>query len=41
MLYTQTKDARHATQSERFAEIERRWVQKATDFLRPIEVRPY
>jgi tetratricopeptide (TPR) repeat protein len=41
MLYTQTKDPRYATQSERFAEVEKRWVQKATDFLRPIEVRPY
>jgi tetratricopeptide (TPR) repeat protein len=41
MLYAQTKDPRHAAQSERFAEIEKRWAQKATDFLRPIEVRPY
>jgi tetratricopeptide (TPR) repeat protein len=41
LLYAKTKDPRQAAQSERFAEIERRWTQKATDFLRPIEVRPY
>jgi tetratricopeptide (TPR) repeat protein len=41
MLYAKTKDPRHAAQAERFAEIERRWKEKATDFLRPIEVRPY
>jgi tetratricopeptide (TPR) repeat protein len=41
MLYAQTKDPRHAAQAERFEEIKKRRVQKAAEFLRPIEVRPY
>lgn len=41
MLYAQTRDPREPQQRERFEEIKRRHTEKATDFLRPIEVRPY
>jgi tetratricopeptide (TPR) repeat protein len=40
MLYAQTRDPRESEQHQRFDEIRKRWVEKAADFLRPIEVRP-
>ena len=41
MLYAQTRDPREPAQRQRFDEIKTRRTEKATDFLRPIEVRPY
>jgi tetratricopeptide (TPR) repeat protein len=41
MLYTQTRDPRQAAQQQRFDEIKRKRTEKATEFVRPIEVRPY
>ena len=41
MLYTQTKDPRQAEQQQRFDELKRKRAEKATEFVRPIEVRPY
>lgn len=41
MLYAQTRDPREAAQRQRFEEIKTRRNEKAVDFLRPIEVRPY
>lgn len=41
MLYTRTRDPRQAAQQQRFDEVKARYDKKATDFLRPIEVRPY
>jgi tetratricopeptide (TPR) repeat protein len=41
MLYTQTGDPRKTAQQQRFDEVKARYDRKATDFLRPIEVRPY
>jgi hypothetical protein len=41
MLYTQTRDPREAAQRQRFDEVKARYDAKATDFLRPIDVRPY
>ncbi len=41
MLYERTKDARRPEQARRFEELKRRRDQKADEFLRLIEVRPY
>jgi tetratricopeptide (TPR) repeat protein len=41
MLYAQTRDPREQEQRRRFDEIKKRGTEKAADFLRPIEVRPY
>jgi hypothetical protein len=41
MLYAQTRDPREPEQRQRFEEIKKRRAEKAADFLRPIEVRPY
>ncbi|HSD65828.1 MAG TPA: tetratricopeptide repeat protein [Vicinamibacteria bacterium] len=41
MLYSQTRDSREPAQRRRFEEIRTRRDEKGTDFLRPIEVRPY
>jgi len=41
MLYAQTRDPREPEQRQRFDEIKKRRAEKAADFLRPIEVRPY
>jgi tetratricopeptide (TPR) repeat protein len=41
MLYAQTRDPREPAQRQRFEEIKTRRNEKGTDFLRPIEVRPY
>jgi len=41
MLYAQTRDPREPAQRRRFEEIKTRRNEKAVDFLRPIEVRPY
>ena len=41
MLYAQTRDPREPEQRQRFDEIKKRGAEKAADFLRPIEVRPY
>ncbi len=41
MLYAQTRDPREPEQRQRFDEIKKRRLEKAADFLRPIEVRPY
>ncbi len=41
MLYAQTHDPREPEQRRRFDEIRTRRNEKGTDFLRPIEVRPY
>jgi tetratricopeptide (TPR) repeat protein len=41
MLYAQTHDPREAAQRQRFEEIKKRRDERGTDFLRPIEVRPY
>jgi tetratricopeptide (TPR) repeat protein len=41
MLYTQTHDPREKAQQQRFDEVKALDDKKATDFLRPIEVRPY
>jgi len=41
MLYAQTRDSREPAQRQRFEEIKTRRNEKGTDFLRPIEVRPY
>ncbi|PYQ24534.1 MAG: hypothetical protein DMF79_01520 [Acidobacteria bacterium] len=41
MLYERTKDPRQDAQAQRFEEIKRRHEQKAEEFLRLIEVRPY
>jgi cytochrome c-type biogenesis protein CcmH/NrfG len=41
MLYARTKDPRLAAQRERFEELKRKELEEGTEFLRPIEVRPY
>jgi tetratricopeptide (TPR) repeat protein len=41
MFYVQTRDPREPEQRQRFDEIRKRRAEKAVDFLRPIEVRPY
>jgi tetratricopeptide (TPR) repeat protein len=41
MLYARTRDPREPEQRRRFDEIKARRAEKAADFLRPIEVRPY
>jgi tetratricopeptide (TPR) repeat protein len=41
MLYAQSRDPREPGQRRRFDEIKSRRAEKAADFLRPIEVRPY
>jgi tetratricopeptide (TPR) repeat protein len=41
MLYAQTRDPREPAQRQRFEEIRTRRNERGTDFLRPIEVRPY
>jgi len=41
MLYERTKDPRQEAQAQRFEELKRRHEQKADEFLRLIEVRPY
>jgi tetratricopeptide (TPR) repeat protein len=41
MLYAQTHDPREGAQRQRFEEIRKRRDERGTDFLRPIEVRPY
>jgi tetratricopeptide (TPR) repeat protein len=41
MLYTQSHDPRETAQQQHFDEVKARFDRKATDFLRPIEVRPY
>jgi tetratricopeptide (TPR) repeat protein len=41
MLYERTKDPRQEAQAQRFEEIKSRHEQKAEEFLRLIEVRPY
>lgn len=40
MLYTQAKDPRQEAQQQRFDTIKQRRAEKATDFLRPLEIRP-
>lgn len=41
MLYAQTGDPREPEQRQRFDEIRKRGAEKAADFLRPLEIRPY
>ena len=41
MLYAQTRDSREPAQRQRYEEIKPRRNEMGTDFLRPIEVRPY
>jgi tetratricopeptide (TPR) repeat protein len=41
LLYARTRDPRGEAQRQRFEQIKKRGVEKARDFLRPIEVRPY
>jgi tetratricopeptide (TPR) repeat protein len=41
MLYERTKDPRQEAQTRRFEELKRRHEEKAEEFLRLIEVRPY
>jgi len=40
-LYTRTKDAREAAQAARFEEVKKSREEKAQEFLRMIEIRPY
>jgi hypothetical protein len=40
-LYARTKDAREAAQAARFDEVKKSREEKAQEFLRMIEIRPY
>jgi len=41
MLYSRTKDPRQVAQQQRFDELRKRRAEQATDFIRPVEIRPY